>query len=446
MNRELQVWLHGARIGTLVQVDGRLAFSYLPEWLNNKQAIPLSQSLPLRPEAFDDRAARPFFAGLLPEGDKRRLVAQALGVSRQNDFALLDGIGGECAGAVTLLKPGQTPSNAAPSDAVRWLDDADLIKLLAEMPRRPMLAGDGDLRLSLAGAQDKLPVVVLGERNGLPLLGSPSTHILKPAIEGVEGSVFNEGFCMALARAMGLDAAPTEIRQVQGQPYLLVQRYDRLRPSIESNAAGQLTGPTQRLHQEDFCQALGVPPELKYQNEGGPDLAQAFALVRSATRPNAPQILKLLSVVLFNSLVGNHDAHAKNFSLLYTPRGAVLAPLYDALSTAVYPQFTDKMAMKVGSKYRFAELHARHWVQFAESAGLSPAQVKKELKRFAERLPDQVRRLRTEFLVSGLTHPVLSQISDLIEDRCATTLRRLAMSPADAAAETDTPGEEGPAP
>ena len=280
-------------------------------------------------------------------------------VSRQNDFALLDGIGGECAGAVTLLEPGQTPSDAAPADAVRWLDDAELLHLLADMPRRPMLAGDGDLRLSLAGAQDKLPVVVSGERIGLPLFGSPSTHILKPAIEGIEGSVFNEGFCMALARAMGLDAAPTEIRRVHGQPYLLVQRYDRL-PVAQTPATS-----IQRLHQEDFCQALGMPPELKYQNEGGPDLAQAFALVRSATRPNAPHILKLLGFVLFNTLVGNHDAHAKNFSLLYTPRGAVLAQLYDALSTAVYPELTDKMAMKIGSKYRFAEVHARHWEQFA---------------------------------------------------------------------------------
>lgn len=440
MDRRLDVWLFGSPIGTLTQADGRLAFSYRPEWLASGQVTPLSQSLPLQAEAFDDRATRPFFAGLLPEGDKRRLVAQALGVSRQNDFALLDGIGGECAGAVTLLEPGQSPSHAAPADAVRWLDDADLLKLLAEMPRRPMLAGDGDLRLSLAGAQDKLPVVVAGERIGLPLFGSPSTHILKPAIEGIEGSVFNEGFCMALARAMGLDAAPTEIRRVQGQPYLLVQRYDRL--PVEQS----LVASTQRLHQEDFCQALGVPPELKYQNEGGPDLVQAFALVRSATRPNAPHILKLLGFVLFNALIGNHDAHAKNFSLLYTPRGAVLAPLYDALSTAVYPDLTDKMAMKIGSKYRFAELHARHWEQFATSAGLSPAQVKKELKRFAERLPDQVRIIQMEFLITDLLHPVLSQVSELIKDRCATTLRRLAMSPAQTEADTDTPDEEGSSP
>ncbi len=442
MARQLDVWLFGNPIGTLTQADGRLAFSYLPEWLANEHAMPLSQSLPLRAETFDDRATRPFFAGLLPEGEKRRLVAQALGVSRQNDFALLDGIGGECAGAVTLLEPGQTPSDAAPADAVRWLDDADLIKLLAEMPRRPMLAGDGDLRLSLAGAQDKLPVVVAGERIGLPLFSSPSTHILKPSIEGIEGSVFNEGFCMALARAMGLDAAPTEIRRVQGQPYLLVQRYDRL-PAEQSPAAS-----TQRLHQEDFCQALGVPPELKYQNEGGPDLAQAFALMRSATRPNAPHILKLLDFVLFNALIGNHDAHAKNFSLLYTPRGTVLAPLYDALSTAIYPQLTDKMAMKIGSKYRFNELHARHWEQFAASAGLSPAQMKKELKRFSERLPEQVRIVRAEFLITDLLHPVLSQISELIEDRCATTLRRLSMTAADtgAADEPDTPDDEGSTP
>lgn len=435
MVRQLDVWLmvsHPvAPIGMLTQAEGRLAFRYRPEWLASDSATPLSQSLPLRADGFDDKATRPFFAGLLPEGDKRRLVAQALGVSRQNDFALLDGIGGECAGAVSLLEPGQVPADAAAPNAVRWLDDADLLKLLADMPRRPMLAGDGDLRLSLAGAQDKLPVVVQGERIGLPLFGSPSTHILKPTIQGIEGSVYNEGFCMALARAMGLDVAPTEIRRVQGQPFLLVQRYDRL-PTQPPNAADP-HGVTQRLHQEDFCQALGVPPELKYQNEGGPGLAQAFALVRNATRPSAPQLIKLLDFVLFNALIGNHDAHAKNFSLLYTPRGAVLAPLYDALCTAAYPELSDRMAMKVGSKYRFADLYPRHWVQFASEAGLSPAQVKKALKRAAERLPELARQTQAQLARQGHNHGVITSISELIDDRCATTLRRLAM-----------PGAEGP--
>lgn len=230
MPRQLEVWLSGAHIGTLAQIDGRLGFSYAAGWLAHPGAVPLSQSLPLQVGTFDDRAARPFFAGLLPDGDQRKRVAQVLHVSRQNDFALLGGIGGECAGAVTLLEPGQAPQAADAPNAVRWLDDGELLRLIDEMPQRPMLAGDADMRLSLAGAQDKLPVVAEGGRIGLPRFGTPSTHILKPAIvgtAGIEGSVFNEGFCMALAHALGLDVAPTSIAQVGDRPYLLVARYDR---------------------------------------------------------------------------------------------------------------------------------------------------------------------------------------------------------------------------
>src|ERR1035437_576053 len=312
MPRQLEVWLLGAHIGTLSQISGRLSFAYAPACLvNQARGTPLSQSLPLREEPFDDRATRPFFAGLLPEGDKRKFVAQALQVSRQNDFALLDSIGGECAGAVTLLEPGQTPQAPDAPKTVRWLDRAQLLRVLDEMPQRPMLAGDEGLRLSMEGAQDKLPIVADGERIGLPLFGSPRSHVLKPPIAGVEGSVFNEGFCMALASALKLDVAKTQIRQVSGRHYLLVERYDR------HQAAGKKAMQQQsRLHQEDFCQALGVAPETKYQNEGGPTLAQAFDLLRRATRPSAPHILKLLDFVMFNALIGNHDAHAKNFSLL----------------------------------------------------------------------------------------------------------------------------------
>jgi HipA-like protein len=207
MPKQLEVWLFDAHVGTLAQIDGRLGFTYAPDWLANNSATPLSQSLPLQAAPFDDRATRPFFAGLLPEGDKRKGVAQALHVSRQNDFALLDGIGGECAGAVTLLEPGQTPQPLDAPDAVRWLDAAELVRTIDEMPSRPMRAGDADLRLSLAGAQDKLPVVAEGGRIGLPRFGTPSTHILKPAIPGIEASVLNEGFCMALAAALKLDVA-----------------------------------------------------------------------------------------------------------------------------------------------------------------------------------------------------------------------------------------------
>ena len=416
MNRILEVWLLGQSVGQLIQADGRLSFSYSPRWLQSPSAQPLSRSLPLRPEPFDDKATRPFFAGLLPEGDKRKLVAMALQVSPQNDYALLNGIGGECAGAVTLLEPGQQPTGLPSEQYVRWLDDGELIAILDELPRRPMLAGKDGLRLSLAGAQDKLPVVFINGHIGLPKQNTPSSHILKPAISAVEGSVYNEGFCMALAMRLKLSVASTSIRRVADRVYLLVERYDRLR---------QPDGSLQRLHQEDFCQALGVAPEYKYQNEGGPDLTQCFDLIRKATRPSAPQVLRLLDYVIFNALIGNHDAHAKNFSLIYTRRGTVLAPLYDTLSTAVYANLTDKMAMKIGSKYKFTEVQKQHWEQFAQAAGLSPVQVKKRILTLASLLPSEAVSLRHELTTQNLNHDILSEIVGIIEKRCQLTYKRL---------------------
>ena len=423
MARHLEVWLLGAHLGTLSQIDGRLSFAYA-----SGVTTVLSQSLPMRPEPFDDRASRPFFAGLLPEGGKRKQIAKTLQVSAQNDYALLESLGGECAGAVTLLEPGQSPSAPEAPLEVRWLDPAQLLQVLDEMPLRPMRAGEDGLRLSLAGAQDKLPVVLDtdGLRTGLPLNGSPSTHILKPPIAGVDGSVFNEAFCMALARALKLDVTQTHIKAVadgaQQRHYLLVERYDR---QAVAPALAATVESSQRLHQEDFCQALGVASEHKYQNEGGPGLAQAFALLRSATRPSAPQTLKLLDCVVFNALIGNHDAHGKNFSLLYTPAGVVLTPLYDALCTAVYPTLTDKMAMKIGSKYKFSEVMARHWEQFAAEAALSPAQVKKRILDIAKRLPDLAHATQATFQSQGNAHPIIEQIVTLIDQRCALTIGRL---------------------
>ena len=422
MARQLEVWLLGEHVGTLSQIEGRLGFAYAAGAIT-----PLSQSLPIRSEPFDDRASRPFFAGLLPEGGKRKQIARTLQVSTQNDYALLDSLGGECAGAVTLLDEGQLPPPPDAPREVRWLDHAQLLQVLDEMPLRPMRAGEDGLRLSLAGAQDKLPVVwdADGLRLGLPLNGSPSTHILKPPIAGIDGSVFNEAFCMALAGALKLDVAGTQIQAIadgaQQRHYLLVERYDR--------QADLPNLPTQRLHQEDFCQALGIVSEHKYQNEGGPGLAQAFALVRSATRPSALHTLKLLDFVVLNALIGNHDAHGKNFSLLYTPAGAVLTPLYDALCTAVYPALTEKMAMKIGSKYKFSEVMARHWEQFALDAALSPAQVKKRILDIAKRLPDLARATQATFQAQGNSHPAIDQIVALIGQRCALTIRRLTAHP-----------------
>ena len=422
MAHELDVWLFTDRVGTLALVDGRLSFCYAPGWLSLPNAVALSASLPLQTEPLDDRKTRPFFAGLLPEGQMRRLIAQQFQVSGQNDFALLDHIGGECAGAVTFLEPGQVLHESTQGDDVQWLSDEEVVAILDELPRRPMLAGKDGLRLSLAGAQDKLPVVFDGNRLGLPRNGTPSSHILKPPIHAVEDSVINEGFCMALAEAMQLKPAKSKVHTVLNRPFLLVERYDRVADE---------QGHRRRLHQEDFCQALGVEPEMKYQNEGGPDLAQCFDLVRRITRPSAPQVLRLYDYVIFNALIGNHDAHAKNFSLLYVGEIPVLAPFYDTLSTAVYPTLTPKMAMKIGSKYQFSEVHARHWEQLAESVGLARAQAKRRILELAKSLPLAARKLQSDPGRGFADNPVVERIIALIEQRCVLTVRRLTDPAAD---------------
>lgn len=413
MAHDIAVWLFGDPVGTLTHDAQGLRFQYLPAWLGGSPATALSHSLPLQTEPFADYQCRAFFAGLLPEGQLRRLIAQRCQVSNQNDFALLQAIGGECAGAITFLPTDQSLVRSG-AESVQWLDEEQLLALIDELPRRPMLAGREGLRLSLAGAQDKLPVVFDGRRVGLPLAGQPSTHILKPQIPAALGSVLNEGFCMALAKVMQLPVADALIHHIGDQSVLLVTRYDRL--------PGDTSTPV-RIHQEDFCQALGVVPEMKYQNEGGPDLAACFGLVRKTTRPSAPQVLRLLDAVVFNALIGNHDAHAKNFSLLYRETTPTLASLYDLLSTAIYPNLTPKMAMKLGGKYKFTEVQARHWDQFAQAAGLSPAQTRRRVLRIARQLPAAARQLQASASFSN--QEVIEKIVTLIEQRAALTVRRL---------------------
>lgn len=414
-DRTLDVWLNARKVGRLDQEAGRIAFAYDDAYLTSAEAVPLSASLPLRAEPFDDRAARPFFAGLLPDESKREQVARVLGVSERNDFALLDGIGGECAGAVTFVRPGEQPDISADDNDYRVLGEAELAAIIDDLPNRPLLAGEKDIRISLAGAQDKLPVLFIGGQVALPLRGAPSSHILKPAIRRIDDSVVNEGFCLALAARAGLAAVRSEIRRAKGRPYLLVERYDRV--------AGP-DGTLRRLHQEDFCQALGIPPEYKYEAEGGPSLVQSFDLIRKATRPAALFVPQLLDQVIFNTLVGNHDAHGKNYSLLYRPEGTVLSPLYDVLCTAAYPDLTPRLAMSIGGYNLFDHIMPRHWERFAKAARLAYPGVRRRLLDLAQRLPGLAEQVHREFSAQGHDAPVLGRIVTLIRDRCEATQRR----------------------
>lgn len=425
MSYQLNVWLFDSHVGLLFLDKGRLHFSYTKHWLEKPDAYPISASLPLQQAPFNDYQTRPFFAGLLPEGAMRKILAQQFNLSQQNEFALLALLAGECAGAIRLLPLDFPHSDHTEnlksnknSQQIKWLNDAQLESILTEIPLHPMLAGNNELRLSLAGAQDKLPLVYENGRFGLPLWGTPSTHIMKPAIPHFDQSVLNEHFSLRLAQSMGLKAANSKAMQVGTKQFLLVERYDRKK----------LDNQWLRIHQEDFCQALGVVSELKYQNEGGPSLSDCFLLLNQLARPSAPETLKLFDAVVFNALIGNHDAHGKNFSLLYKNKGSPsLAPLYDLLCTAVYPTLTPKMAMKIGSKYKFSEIFEHHWLNFAEQIGFNPTLAKKRIIQIATQLPLRAAALQQETIFSAKPtgQATIQKIVALIEQRCALTVRRL---------------------
>lgn len=382
MTRRLIVWWNGARVGQLaLNKYGEPEFAYAEDWLSTSNVRPVSASLPLQPEPFDRRATLPFFEGLLPEASQRTAIAQALGISERNEFRLLEEIGGEVAGAIEVWPEGVAPASDGTPNSYRSLSDDELVALIDRLPTRPMLAGGEDgLRLSLAGAQSKLPVVYRDGEIALPAPGQPTTHILKPEIARFEGTAENEAFCMRLARAIGLDVAHVQYRDVGDKRFLLIERYDRL--------TGE-DGKTIRLHQEDFCQALGFTSARKYASDGGPVFRDCFALVRRVTSRPGAEALKLLDAALFNAIIGNADAHAKNFSLLYLPDRTQLAPLYDLLSTIAYPDLSQRFAMKIGGRRTLEEIYPADLDKFAKDIEIRAPFVRRRIREIAEAIIEE---------------------------------------------------------
>lgn len=409
MARTLDVYLHSDLVGHLVQDDGgQMLFSYAESWLAKPGAMPLSQSLPLRKQRFKRNECRGFFAGILPEESKREIIARNLGISARNDYAMLERIGGECAGAVTFMPSGEVLPDR--QYGYRNLSPEELAGILKELPKRPLLAGEEGIRLSLAGAQDKIAVRVEGGDICLPLGGAPSTHILKPAVERFESVVFNEALCMKLAAASGLSAATVEIGNVDGMDYLLVERYDRYHRQVPG-----LEPVLERLHQEDFCQAQNIVSEQKYQKEGGPSLKSCFALLREVSSAPVIDLARLLDAVIFNYLVGNNDAHGKNFSLIYRSTGADemnirLSPLYDIVSTVYYPELSRDMAMKIGGEYSSEKVTPKDFEELAGEAGLGKPLVKQRVSELADIVIDALPRV-------VIAHPAADKMGALIRQR-----------------------------
>lgn len=372
VKQRLDVFWGEKLVGTYdLMEDGSELFTYDADYLESDDAAPISHSLPLRTDPYGKRQLRPFFAGLLPEETQRQRIASFLGLAESDDFSLLEAIGGECAGALTILPHGSTPQSAAESFVS--CSEERLAEIIKALPYRPMMAGENGLRLSLAGAQSKLPVVFKDGAVYLPENGTPSTHIIKPELsEWFRGIVHNEHCCMTLARSLGISAAETRIVDVGDTPCLLVTRYDRAQSEF---------GTIRRIHQEDFCQALGRPPEQKYQTDGGPLARDIVRLMRNgwSTRP-AKDILAFVDLVIFNAIIGNADAHGKNYSMLYDGVSRHLAPGYDLVSTVFWPALATAPAMKIGGSDSINSILSGHWRKFAEELSISATALYARLK------------------------------------------------------------------
>lgn len=373
--KSLCVYLNSNHVGLLEESsDGLLQFTYATEWLERDHAVPLSRMLPLSPGTYDHKQVRPFFAGILPEEGPRAVIARILGISEGNDFAMLERIGGECAGAVSLLPEGHAP--VQDENRVRILDDKELTMIIRQLPRRPLMAGEEGIRLSLAGAQDKLPVVMAGDTVALPLGNTPSTHIIKSEPERFKGLAANEAFCMDLARRVGLKTAKTTRRSIGNIDCIVVERDDR-------KAAPD--GQAVRFHQEDFCQALGRPPERKYQQEGGPTAKECIGLLREWSTVPVLDIPAFLDALCFNLLIGNADAHGKNYSMMYADGKRFMAPLYGLVSTIVWPELSSRLAMNIGHGTSVNDLTPANCQRLAEEGELGWPMVRERLAGLANR-------------------------------------------------------------
>lgn len=398
---------------------GRLTFVYDRDWRASTNAYPLSLSMPLVIAEHEHGRIEPWLWGLLPDNEAiLARWAQRFQVSPRNVFALLSAVGEDCAGAIQLATPERVPALMdADHGSVAWLSSSDIAERLALLRKDQSawrVARDTG-QFSLAGAQPKTALLFDGERWGVPSGRMATTHILKPPIDAFDGHAENEHLCLALARALGFSAARSRVMRFDDEVAIVVARYDRL----------QTPTGIRRLHQEDLCQALGLPPTKKYQNEGGPAVGDLIEVVRAHSGAPQEDEWTFARALMFNWLIGGTDAHAKNFSMLIGAGGrARLAPLYDVASTLAYdfdPQRL-KLANKIGGTYLLDDIGPRQWEKFANETHLPKQDVLRAVRDLADALPAAINSAADQARSDGLDHPVIAKMVEILSrraERCA---------------------------
>lgn len=413
--KALGLYYNAQKVGTLTEdPQNQIEFTYEDSWNRSSDGFAISQSL--RGKKTDGIEAQNYFANLLPEGDVRLDVCRKLGISNDNDFELLKALGGECAGALVIS---EEPPSALKREYQK-ISPADLKKRFHE--GLSVLSGVQDaehgIRLSLAGAQDKIPVLFKNDELFLPQNGALSSHILKfPSHRGFKEMPENEYLMSCLARKLKLPFPRTQLLDLGGLRVYLIERYDRL---IVQD------GNSERLHQEDLCQALGYSYKKKYEKDGGPTFQQVYQGIENGSASLPQDLEKALRWLIFNVAVGNCDAHAKNISLvMLRPNLWSLSPFYDIVCTRAYPRITTLLAMKIGGADDSGTITGTHWKRLAKDISTGAKFILELVEEIATSVPEQFKEVQTEFEALYGKNPITSEIQEVLRSQCRRLLSQL---------------------
>ena len=404
------------------------SFTYDCDYLASA-ALPLSLSLPLQSESIHNQRVFTFFDGLLPEGEERSLFANHLRISVGDTAGMLKALAGECIGDIVILSQQlqEEGYRAIPSGytALSRLEFKNLVRPASAARIDAEIAS----RISLAGAQAKIGLYLsdsINEKDSrdgcgwmLPYGLSASTHIVKPQSLRFAALVENEAFCMMLANACDISSATLSLVQAE-QPVLAIRRFDR---PISRESETDAIQTVSRLFQEDICQIMGISPLNKYEEDGGPGLADIALVIRQTSTDAIGDVRRLLRLTLFNYLIGNCDAHAKNFSILQSSEeerggglkgdregGFSLSPAYDLVSTIIYPELSNKMAMRIGRHYVRSEVDADDLAQLAKDCGVPNIMVAEELEFLRTNIAMKGPEIAESISVQGF--PAVEQIAE----------------------------------
>ncbi len=418
----LNIWMEAAvePIGHLVKDDNaNLAFAYTADWLANPDNHPLSLSLPLTDEPFGDVLVRAFFDNLLQENNLLESTMRRRGIERGDIVGLLEHLGADCAGAVSIL-PFDHPPIKRPGNLLEdydTLDEATVVDLVARLATGRALPEEVRDPSPVAGVRPKISLAAMPDgRFGLPKRGSgaPTTHILKLPDSNHLHEARDEAFVTLLAAHCGLAVGTSVADRIEGHDVLLIKRFDRL-------ADGPLI---RRRHQEDFAQAAGLPAELKYERRGAPGRRfDASAIGRILAATNRPALAReaFLRMTLFNLLVGNNDNHAKNNALLHGPGGSLeLAPFYDLVPVQTVLGFREDLAFNLGEAHLPEEITSADLLRFCADIGLPSQGAARLLLREARDLLGRLEQLSTDFppemsALDRLLGETTSQLNDVLE-------------------------------